>query len=222
MSQPIRIKSIVSLTHDVLQITTEKPNGFTYSPGQAADISIPQPGWENELRAFTFTSLPSDDFLEFTIKTYPEHKGVTHHLRSLSPGDQLLVHEPFGDIKYQGEGLFLAGGAGITPFIAIFRQLEKEGKVGQNTLIFANKTSKDIIQHAYFTGLLEDKFIHVLSDEENKAYEHGFITADLIKKHIFSASSYFYLCGPAPMMEAVEKALRTLGIAENHIIKEGF
>ena len=146
MESVIKIKSIEHLTHDVLRIVTEKPQDITYLPGQAADISINKPGWEKELRAFTFTSLPSDDFFEFTIKTYPTHKGVTNELLSLKPNDSLLIHGVFGDIAYKGAGIFIAGGAGITPFIAILKQLEKENNVGNNKLLFANKKKEEIIK----------------------------------------------------------------------------
>ena len=76
-----------------------------------------------EKRPFTFTSLPGDDHLEFTIKCYTDHDGVTNQLGQLKAGDELLLHDIWGAIHYTNEGTFIAGGAGITPFIAIFRQL---------------------------------------------------------------------------------------------------
>lgn len=87
-------------------------------PGQAVDISINKPGWEEKLRAFTFTSLPKDEYIEFTIKTYPTHEGVTQQLLLLNKEDEIIIHDVFGSITYKGEGIFVAGGAGITPFIS--------------------------------------------------------------------------------------------------------
>ena len=141
---------------------------------------------------------------------------------SLDKGDELLIHDVFGDITYKGEGIFIAGGAGVTPFIAILKQLEKENKVSANKLIFANKTKADIILEEKFQQLLGDNFINILSDEEIANYEHGYISADLIKNHINQQTKYFYLCGPEPMMQAVEKQLSSLGIAGNFIVKEAF
>ena len=218
----VKILAIEHLTHDVLKIVAEKPATMNYQPGQAVDISISKQNWEQELRAFTFTSLPDDEYIEFTIKTYPSRKGVTEQLLSLSRGDELLMHDVFGDIAYRGEGVFIAGGAGVTPFIAILKQLEKDNKVGNNKLIFANKTKADIILEDKFRQLLGDGFINILSIEKIASYEHGYISADLIKKHTNGHSQYFYLCGPEPMMEAVEKQLSSLGIAENFIVKEAF
>mgnify|MGYP001111313854 CR=1 FL=1 len=220
--EQVKIISIEPLTHDVLKIVAEKPAALNFQPGQAVDVSINQPGWEKELRPFTFTSLPNDETIEFTIKTYPAHKGVTNQLRALQKGDELLIHDVFGDINYKGEGIFIAGGAGITPFIAILKQLEKEHKIGNNKLIFANKTTADIILKNKFRQLLGDHFINILSDEKTETYAYGHISADLIKKYSDSLTNYFYLCGPDPMMEAVEKQLSSLGISGDHIVKEGF
>lgn len=138
--EAIRIISIENETHNVVHIRTEKPAGISYLPGQAADITIDMPKFENELRAFTFTSLPSDPFLEFYIKQYPGHKGVTEQIGKLTTADSLLIGDVFGDIKYQGEGVFIAGGAGITPFISILKDLETSNGLGNNKLIFANNT----------------------------------------------------------------------------------
>lgn len=221
MQEIIKITSIKHITHDVLRIRTEKPANLQFISGQAADISIHSAGWENEIRAFTFTSLPDDDFIEFTIKTYPAHGGVTNKLLSLSSGDKLMISGVFGDIHYKGEGIFIAGGAGITPFLSIFKKLEKENKIGNNKLIFANKTKADIIDEEKLNTLLKENFINVLSDENITGYEHGFISSEIIKNQIQN-HQYFYLCGPPPMMDAVSKHFKTLNIPEENIIKEAF
>ena len=174
-----------------------------------------------ELRPFTFTSLPQDDFVEFIIKTYPTHNGVTNQLCSLVAGDELIIGDVFGDIHYKGEGVFIAGGAGVTPFIAILKQLEKENKIGNNKLIFANKTKADIILEEKLKSLLGANFINVLSDEKVEGYVNGFISSDIIKTKI-EGRKYFYLCGPPPMMEAVVKYLADLGISNEFIVQEAF
>lgn len=220
--EEVKIISIENATHNVVRIKTEKPQDISYLPGQAVDVSINKPDWEKELRPFTFTSLSSDEYLEFFIKTYPEHNGVTEQIGKLKPNDSLLIGEVFGDIQYKGEGIFIAGGAGITPFIAILKNLEKQNKLINNKLIFANKTSDDIIEQAFFNDLLGNKFINVLSKEEKKGFEHGYITEELIRSQMESQDAYFYLCGPPPMMDAVLEQLKKLGIEASKIIKEQF
>jgi len=222
MSKIVKILSIEHLTHDVLRIQLEKPDGLNYIPGQAVDISINKPGWEDQLSCFTFTSLPQDGFLEFTIKTYPSHKRVTNELLSANPGDELFIYEPFGDIHYKGEGLFIAGGAGVTPFIDILKDLDRQNKVGNNKLLFANKTKKYIILEDYFSSLLGTHFINILSEESIDGYEQGYINESILKKYIMEGYLYYYLCGPQPMMDAVEQQLSSLGVADEFIVKEGF
>ena len=124
-------------------------------------------------------------------------------------------------------GYFIAGGAGVTPFIAIFRHLQSINEVGNNKLIFANKTKADIILEEEFTKILGKNFINILSDEQTPEYAHGFITEEFIKAYITEGSHHeinnlFYLCAPPPMMEAVEKQLQNMQVDEKSIIKEGF
>lgn len=223
MAQNVKIMSIGHLTHDVLRVVVEKPAGLDFRPGQAADLAINKPGWEQEWRTFTFTSHPTDDFIEFNIKTYPDHEGVTNELLSVKAGDELILGDVYGDITYKGQGIFIAGGAGITPFIAILNDLGKKNQIGDNKLIFANRTKGDIIRENDFQKwLAKGNFINVLSNEEVEGYNHGFVTADLIKNQSDENHKYYYLCGPPPMMNAVESQLAGLGVTEDFIVKEGF
>lgn len=218
----VKIKSIKHITHDVLQIITEKPEEFNFIPGQATHISINKPDWKGKKNPFTFTCLPEDDFLEFTIKTYPEHKGVTNELLKLKEDDELILHDVFGSIAYKGEGVFIAGGAGVTPFISIFRNLQSRNEIGQNKLIFANKTEKDIILEQEFKDLLGKNFINILSDKKAEGYANGQITEDFLKVYVNDTTQHVYVCGPPPMMEAILKQLSNLEVLENTITVETF
>jgi ferredoxin-NADP reductase len=70
-SSIVKVLRTELVTHNVKRFVVEKPDGYTFVPGQATDIAINKPGLENELRPFTFTCLPSADYLEFMIKMYP-------------------------------------------------------------------------------------------------------------------------------------------------------
>lgn len=218
----VKIKSIEKVNHDVLQIVTEKPLNYTFIPGQATDVSINNAEWQEEKRPFTFTCLPDNDYMEFTIKTYPSHQGVTNQLLQLKVNDELILHEVYGDIIYNEEGIFIAGGAGVTPFISIFRHLKSQNLIGDNKLIVANKTKADIILVEEFKNLLGKNFINVLSNENIDGYANGHITEDFLKANLSDFNKNFYLCGPPPMMEAVEKMLANLNVNEKFIIKEAF
>ena len=218
----VKVKSVDKVTPDVLQIVTEKPPHFNFIPGQAAEVSINKKDWRDEKRPFTFTCLPDSDYLEFTIKTYPAKKGVTNELLQLKNNDELILHDVFGAIAYKGEGVFIAGGAGVTPFICIFRYLQSKNEIGDNKLIFANKTKADIIHEQEFKKILGKNFINILSHEKANGYAHGEITEKFLKENILDFNKKFYVCGPPPMMEAIEKHLANLFVDEKLIIKEAF
>lgn len=218
----LKIASIDKVTHDVLRIITNKPKGFDFLPGQATNIAINKSGWLKVERPFSFTNLPTNNSLEFTIKTYPEHENVTDKLLELKKDDELVLHDVFGAITYKGEGIFIAGGAGITPFISIFRNLKAKNEIGNNKLLFANKTKADIILEKEFEELLGDKFVNILSDEKTEGYHYGRVTEEFLKENITDFTQQFYICGPPPMIKEVENQLVNLGVNKKLITKEIF
>ena len=82
------------------------------------EIAINKLGWETEMRPFTFTSLDELPYLEFIIKIYTGHNGMTKELQNLVVGDRLIIGDAWGAIEYKGPGYFIEGGACITPFFA--------------------------------------------------------------------------------------------------------
>jgi len=216
----VKILSIDQVTHDVKRFRVEKPAGYSFIPGQATDVSVNTPEFRNKKRPFTYTCLTRDPYLEFTIKIYTSRNGVTNELGKLKPGGELIIRDVWGAISYKGKGVFIAGGAGITPFISIFRDLHTRNEISGNTLIFANKTKADIILEDELSDMLGNSFINILSDEKNDNYFHGMISRDFLKLHTGDMNRKFYVCGPPPMMDAVLKHLADLGIGEKSITLE--
>jgi ferredoxin-NADP reductase len=213
----VKIGAVEPVTHNVKHFKVEKPQSYQFIPGQATEVAVNKSGWENERRPFTFTSLNDWDHLEFTIKIYSDHDGVTNQLGQLKAGDELLLHDVWGAIQYKGEGTFIAGGAGVTPFIAIFRQLQKDKEVGNNRLIFSNKTHRDIILKDEFTAMLGDNFINTFTQEETPGYDHHKIDEEYLKEKISDFSQQFYVCGPDAMVKEIPPILQRLG-AKNNLI----
>jgi ferredoxin-NADP reductase len=223
------------VTHDVRRFIIEKPQNYEFEPGQATLVSINLPKWKDKKRPFTFTSLADDLVLEFTIKIYktdkyPNHNGVTEKLDKLKPGDELIIREPFGTINYNKNGVFIAGGAGITPFIAILRQLKRQGKLKGNKLIFSNKTQKDIILEKEFKDIFknisknQNNLILTLTKEQNKEdnkYHYKKIDKEFLKKHIKDFSQDFYICGPPEMIKDIQNILEQLGAKSENLVFEG-
>jgi glycine betaine catabolism B len=218
MAHTVRILAVTPVTHDVHAFTIEKPQGYSFKAGQATEVAINKPGWENEKRPFTFTSLNDDRDLEFIIKSYKDHPGVTNELQKLVPGDELIIDEVWGAIEYKGPGYFIAGGAGITPFIAILRELQKNDQARDNHLFFSNKTSEDIILKEELSSILNDNLINVLTNEPSD--HKNFIDEAFIKTHVKDFSKHFYVCGPEPMIESINKILVQLGASPEAVVFE--
>ena len=111
----LKIKSIKNVPHDVLRIDVKKQEEFNFLPDQTINIAINKSNFRKEERPFTFSNLPTNNSLEYTIKTYPDQKGV-----------------------------FIAGGAGNTSFISIFRNMKAKNQIGYHMLLVANKTKATI------------------------------------------------------------------------------
>lgn len=223
MSHTIKIQDISDVTHDVKRIRLEKPAGYSFTPGQATEVSVDRDGWRDEKRPFTFTCLSSDPYLEFIIKIYPDHDGVTEQIGQLSVGDSFIIDEPWGTIEYKNEGVFLAGGAGVTPFIAILRDLHNKGKIGNNKLIFSNKTEQDIILKDEFQRMLGSQFINVITREKPSG-DHIFlddeINKEFLKSQIEDFSQAFYVCGPDEFNDKMMEALKELGADPDALVFE--
>ncbi|WP_423148181.1 FAD-binding oxidoreductase [Rubrolithibacter danxiaensis] len=209
------------ITYNVKYFVVEKPSGYTFIPGQATDVSINTPELENELRPFTFTSLNGANHLEFIIKIYRGHNGITEKLLDINAGDELIIHEVFGAINYKGPGLFIAAGAGITPFIAIFRQLKSENRLTGNTLLFANRTENDIILKDELKEMLgQENNIDVLERINTSGLPGRLIDKELLKQSLTHQTEYCYICGPDDFTKAMVENLIELGVERDRIVIE--
>lgn len=209
------------LTHNVKRFVVQKPKGYTFIPGQATEVAINKPGLELELRPFTFTSVNESGYLEFIIKMYTGHNGMTEKLQEVNAGDELILHDVFGTINYKGPGLFLAGGAGITPFISIFRHLKMQHEnPAANTLLFANRTVDDIILQQELKEMLGEHYKDVLEISPDPAVPGKFINSELLKQHIGKTGQYYYICGPDKFTGIMYQLLLELGVAPGKIVIE--
>ena len=216
--QSVKILDIADVTHNVRRYRLERPKGYSFAPGQATDVSLDEDGWRDKKHPFTFTALADEPFLEFTIKSYfsTGGDGVTERLYGYEPGRSLLVRDVWGTITYKGPGTFIAGGAGVTPFIAILRDLKRSRKLAGHTLIVSDKTEADIILREEFENMSRLKTIWTVTDEPQSKLLHDRIDEKFLRRHVSDWSQNFYLCGPDDMVKELRATLKELGaIVEN-------
>jgi ferredoxin-NADP reductase len=220
MPHRVEILKVEPVTHDVRRFTVRKPQGYRFEPGQATLVSIDRSGWQDQKRPFTFTSLNDWPDLEFTIKIYPDHEGVTAQLGGLEAGHRLLIEDPWGTIQYKGPGVFIAGGAGVTPFIAILRQLAKDGKIAGHALLFSNKTNRDIILRDEFEAMSGLQCVFTVTDEPDPTLESRLIDRAFLEEKLSNFDQHFYVCGPRQMVADLKGHLEALGAKTDAVVFE--
>ncbi|HQZ12925.1 MAG TPA: flavodoxin reductase [Devosia sp.] len=215
MSHSVAILDIADVTHNVRRYTLERPEGYVFKPGQATEVSLDEEGWRDRKHPFTFTGYGDAPTLEFTIKSYfnTGEDGMTERLYGYEPGQRLIIRDVWGTITYQGgPGTFVAGGAGVTPFIAILRDLNRRGDMAGNTLVDSNRTVSDIILRNEFDAMKGLRTIWTVTDDPDaEGVEHARIDEAFLKRHVHDISQNFYLCGPDPMVKDLRAALGGLG-----------
>lgn len=219
MDYTLTLQEIEPVTPDTYRLMFNRPDGFAFESGQAVEMKILKDGLKDEGRKFTMTSKPNDAHLEFVIKSYPDHDGVTAEIPKLVMTDQVSVTEPFGAITDHGPGVFIAGGAGITPFISILRKQQQEG-AGQAQLIFANKTADDIILKEMWQSMAAVDETFVIDEGDVPDARKGHIDKALLEDVVDDKEQPFYICGPQPLVDEARDALRDMGVAEDRIITE--
>ena len=161
-----------------------------------------------------------EPYLEFVIKSYRDHKGVTNEIDQLKPGDELIIRDVWGVIHYQGEGYFIAGGAGITPFIAVLRNLKKQNLLAGNQLFFSNQTPGDIILRDELNAMMGSNAVFITTQENMPGLDFGKINKDYLQSHIPDFTKHFYICGPDKMVSDLSTILLDLGAKPDAVIFE--
>lgn len=221
MPYPLILQSIRPVTHDTNALTFPRPEGFDFRPGQATELALGRDGWRDEKRPFTFASLPDSSLLEFVIKSYPDHDGVTARIGQMTPGDTVIIGDPWGAIEDRGPGTIIAGGAGITPFIAIMRARQAEaGHLGGYRLIFTNSRARDVILRDELEAIPGLALDLLLSEEPAPGAEHTRLDGDYLDRAVSDFSGFFYLCGPPPLEDAIATALHARGVTTDRLIRE--
>lgn len=161
--------------------------------------------------------------VEFVIKLYPEGK-MSSILSKMQVGDFMQVKGPKGKFVYkhnmkQTLGL-IAGGSGITPMFQVMQAiLRNRADKTQLRLIFGNVSEEDIILRPELDTLAmarkEQFSVYYVLNNPPAKWEggSGFVTKDIIKSQFPAPGPdvLILLCGPPPMVDAVNKCLDELG-----------
>ncbi len=178
-------------------------------------------------RAYSLCSSPKDALkgrAAITVRSNPGGFAADKLLAALKPGDEVIASDPQGffyyeDLRDAKHVVGLAGGSGITPFLSMAYALRDGAEDFELTLLYGSRDEESIL----FKKELDEvaaacpkfRVVHVLSDEEKAGYEHGFITAELIKKYAPADAEYsVFLCGPEGMYRFLKPEIEKLALPE--------
>jgi len=227
---PYELTAIHWDTHDTKTFCFALPDEATLDmlPGDHLYVHATING-KTVKRPYTPSSVPgTTGYFDLTVKRY-ESGLVSKYLHDREVGDTVLMSGPNtgghwvdGMAKQVG---FVAGGTGITPMISIIRWILAQSLGVELFLVFANKTEADIIfreeweanvrEHATFHRY------HVL-EQPPAAWSQGTgrITEEILRRQLPppGPDTVIFLCGPSPMVDALETTLKGIGYSEQSII----
>jgi 3-phenylpropionate/trans-cinnamate dioxygenase ferredoxin reductase subunit len=213
-----------------LYLQPDGHEGMSFEAGQFAWITNESPFIFRE-NPFSFsTSSENDDkVIGFTIK---ELGDFTKTIKKFKPGDIVYVDGPYGTFSMDEhrckEMVYIAGGIGSAPVMSMLRTLADRNCEKKMIFFYGNPTWESVIYREELEELeqkLNLKLVHVLEKPpEGWEGESGFINADILKRYLsenYKDVTYF-LCGPLPMIEAVEGALHKIHVPVLHIFSEQY
>lgn len=182
-------------------------------------------------RPYSISSGPAwtkENKIAITVKRNDDGFAANWLLENLKTGDELVSSAAEGQFFYENlrdskNVVAIAGGSGITPFLSMAYALVHGDEDFNLTILSGSKTEADILFKKEFDEIQAKcdkvKVIDVLSDEEKEGYEHGFITADIIKKYMGEDPTLF-ICGNAAMYKFLDGELAKLDIPARRIRHE--
>jgi ferredoxin-NADP reductase/predicted pyridoxine 5'-phosphate oxidase superfamily flavin-nucleotide-binding protein/ferredoxin len=240
--RPYKVTKIVQESRSVRSFHLQPDDGAGLLPhlaGQHLPIRVEVPGADRPLiRTYTLSVAPSDDVYRISVK---REGAVSSHLHdAIRVGDLIQARAPEGQFTIDAHearpAVLLAGGIGITPLLAMLRQVVYEGLRRQRMrpvfLVQAARSKQDRPFDREIAELVAAArgavtWVRVLGDpagaEEGTDYEAtGRIDMALLSRFLPFGDYDFYLCGPPAFTQALYDGLRGYGIGDGRIHAESF
>lgn len=229
----LAVSEIKAVAENAIRLEIKSPADSmpAFIPGQFGFLRCIGPNISREEHPFTIASSPTvPSSLEFIIRIAGDWTG---QLNNLQPGDKVMFDGPFGLFSHiwlpeKTEIIMIAGGIGITPMLSMLRYMADCGDHRKITLIWSNRTRKQIVMASEFEKLADRlrnlRIFHVLTRESGAAADSRRLDRGKIEKFTSdcSKSAAAFVCGPAPMTADTFAALVSLGFEKPMIFRERF
>lgn len=215
----LKLKEVIPGEGDVKSFVFSPSEALSWTPGQFIHYTLPHKDADQrgDERWFTISSAPFEGDVWITTRVNSEYSSsFKQKLSAMAPGETIEGDLPEGDFTVDDlarEYVFVVGGIGITPFLAILKQLAHDGKDIRAELLYANRDENTIPFKAELDAFARQhpgfKITH-------------FIGNDLIDETALKAAGsklndpIYYVSGPEPMVEAFEAKFKEMGIDAAH------
>ena len=194
----LRIEENRPLTRDILKIRLTGDVSGVERPGQFVNVKLEGLFLRRPISVFD----REEDAITLIYRTVGEG---TRRLSEMKAGETLDVLTGLGngyDLTRAGDRpLLLGGGAGVPPLYWLARVLREHGK--RVTAVLGFNSAEDVFAEEDFRKLGCETTVTTADGSHGI---RGFVTDAMPEEY-----SYFYACGPEPMMRAVDRIAKTDG-----------
>jgi len=202
------------------------PDGMRYLPGQYVNVSVPG---TPETRSYSFSSMPRDGVVQFLVRNIPGGLMSSYLAERAKAGDSVTIAGPMGSFYLRDVTrpvLFLAGGTGLAPFLAMFEELERTTPTQPIHMVYAVTNDADLVEvstlEAFAASIPGFTFTMVVAAADSAHPQKGYVTHHLPDAALNGGDVDVYLCGPPPMVDAVRAYLKDKQIAPANFHYEKF
>lgn len=240
MFHPLRVAEIERLTDDAVAVTFQVPpelrTAFRHVPGQHIALRRTVDGREIRRTYSICTPATDDPVLRVGIRLVEDGDFSTYALKELAVGDTVDVMAPAGRFVLEprpGHFVGIVGGSGITPVLSIVATLLARQPDARFCLVRSDRTAASTMFLEEVADL-KDRFperfqlVSVLSREDQQSgLPSGRLDEERLRALLpallpVASVDGWYLCGPYGLVQAAERALRTLQVPRNRIHEELF
>ncbi|HEY5331293.1 MAG TPA: FAD-dependent oxidoreductase [Acidobacteriaceae bacterium] len=236
MALTIALKSRTEVAAGTMAFHFAKPEGFTFTPGQAGDFSLdnpPETDAEGNKRSFSLAGAPYEE--DLIVATRMRDTAFKRSLKIVPLGTEFTLDAPWGELTLHSDAsvpaVFLTGGIGITPVRSIVLQATRDKLPRKLILFYSNRRPED----AAFLDELQQaekenpnfKLVACMTKMEDSAQpwhgETGTIDRAMLDKHLDGLGTpIYYISGPPAMVSAMQKTLGDAGVKAANVRAEEF
>lgn len=232
----VKLKRRQEIASGTMAFYFDKPEGFSYKPGQYGDFTMadpPETDAEGNARTFSLASAPYES--ELMIATRMRDTAFKRVLKSMALGTELTMDAPSGSFTLHDDAsvpaVFLSGGIGVTPVRSIVLQAAHDKLPRKIVLFDSNRRPEDSAFLDELMGAAKENphftFVGTMTEMEKSTRawngETGFINKAMLAKSIPDLGlPIYYISGPKAMVSAMRKELEASGVKNDNIRTEEF